>query len=65
VNAHTATLVSLGPTGAGKKHDTQAADEAQMRSPTNATLDKDTGLQGEEPAGVLTQQPQKTPKARR
>ena len=28
--------------------------------PTNATLDKDTGFQGYEPAGVLTQQPKKT-----
>ena len=46
VNAHTATVVSLGPTVAGKKHDKKAADEAQMRYPTNATLDKDTGFQG-------------------
>jgi hypothetical protein len=32
--------------------------------PTNATLDKDTGLQGYEPEGALTQQPQKSPQAR-
>src|SRR3989442_8369278 len=46
VNAHTDNVVSLGPTVAGKKHDKKAADEAQMRYPTNATLDKDTGFQG-------------------
>ena len=65
VNEHTDKVVSLGPTVAGKKHDKQAADEGEIAYPTNATLDKDTGFQGEEPVGVLTQQPQKTPKARR
>ena len=60
VNAHTNKVVSLGPTVAGKKHDQKAADEAQIRYPTNATLDKDTGFQGYEPAGVLTRQPKKT-----
>ena len=49
---------------AGKKHDKKAADEEQIRYPTNATLDKDTGFQGYEPAGVLTRQPKKNPKAR-
>jgi hypothetical protein len=64
VNAHTTTVVSLGPTVAGKKHDKQAAAEGERASPTNAALDKDTGLQGYEPPGGLTRQPQKTPKAR-
>ena len=64
VNAHTKKVVSLGPTVAGKKHDKKAADAAPIRSPTNATLDKDTGLQGYEPAGVWTRQPKKNPKAR-
>jgi len=64
VNAHTDKVVSLGPTVAGQKHDKQTAEEAQMPSPTNATLAKDTGLQGSEPAGVLTRQPKKNPKAR-
>src|SRR2546422_1130404 len=64
VNAHTTKVVSLGPTVAGTTHDKQAADGAQMGSPTNATLGKDTGLQGYEPAGVLTRQPKKNPKAR-
>jgi hypothetical protein len=59
VNAYTSTVVSLGPTVAGKTHDKKAADEAQITSPVNATLDKDTGFQGYEPAGVLTHQPKK------
>jgi hypothetical protein len=46
VNAHPTTVVSLGPTVAGKKHDKKAAAAGEMASPTNATLDQDTGLQG-------------------
>ena len=65
VHEHTDNVSSLGPTVAGKKHDKQAADEGEMASPTNATLDKDTGFQGYEPAGVLTRQPKKNRKARR
>lgn len=64
VNEHTGKVVSLGPTIAGKIHDKKGADEAQIAYPVNATLDKDTGFQGYEPVGVLTQQPQKNPKAR-
>jgi hypothetical protein len=64
VNEHTDKVLSLGPTVAGKTHDKKAADEGELASPTNATLDKDTGFQGYEPAGVLTRQPQKNPKAR-
>lgn len=60
VNEHTDKVVSLGPTVAGQKHDKKAADEGEMAYPTNATLDKDTGFQGYEPAGVLTRQPKKT-----
>ena len=62
VHEHTAKVLYRGPTVAGKKHDKKAADEEEMAYPTNATLDKDTGLQGYEPAGVLTRQPQKTPR---
>jgi hypothetical protein len=65
VNEPTDQVISLGPTVAGKTHDKQAADEEERASPTHATLDKDTGFQGYEPAGVLTQQPKKNPKARR
>src|SRR6266542_1068301 len=59
VHAHTAKVVSLGPTVAGKKHDKHAADEGEIPSPSHATLDKDTGFQGSEPAGVRTRQPKK------
>lgn len=64
VNEMTSTVVYLGPTVAGRTHDKKAADEAKITYPTNATLDKDTGFQGYEPEGVLTPQPQKSPKAR-
>src|SRR5215475_2167858 len=60
VNAHTDKVIYLGPTVAGKKHDKKAADEEEIAYPTNATLAKDTGFQGYEPAGVLTRQPKKT-----
>lgn len=61
VNEHTSKVIYLGPTVAGKMHDKKAADTAQITYPVNATLDKDTGFQGYEPAGVLTQQPKKSP----
>ena len=60
VNEHTDKVIYLGPTVAGKKHDKKAADEEEIAYPTKATLDKDTGLQGYEPAGGLTRQPKKT-----
>src|ERR671925_64251 len=60
VNEHTAKVIYLGPTVAGKKHDKKAADEEEIAYPINATLDKDTGFQGYEPAVVLTRQPKKT-----
>src|SRR5260370_21702302 len=63
VNAHTAQVVSLGPTVVGKTHDKKAADVAQIGYPTNATLGKDTGFQGDEPAGVRTRQPKKNREA--
>jgi hypothetical protein len=65
VNETTSKVVSLGPPSAGRTHAKKAADEAKIASPTNATLDQATGLQGEEPEGVLTQQPTNSPKARR
>ena len=48
----------------GKTHDKKMADTAPIAYPTNATLDKDTGFQGYEPAGILTAQPKKNPQAR-
>lgn len=59
VNEQTSKVIYLGPTVAGKTHDKTAADDAQIAYPLNATLDKDTGFQGYEPAGVLTAQPKK------
>ena len=64
VNANTKKVVYLSPTVAGKTHDKKATDEAQIVDPHNATLDKDTGFQGYEPAGTQTKQPQKSPKAK-
>lgn len=64
VNEMTSKVVYLSPTEPGKTHDKKAADEAKLTYPRNATLDKDTGFQGYEPEGVLTQQPKKSPKAR-
>jgi hypothetical protein len=63
VNETTRKVVYLGPTIPGKTHDKKAADEAALVYLSNATLDKDTGFQGYEPAGVLTRQPKKNPKA--
>ena len=64
VNETTRNVVYLSPTVAGKTHDKQAADEVCLTYPTNATLDKDTGFQGDEPDGVQTRQPQKSRKVR-
>jgi hypothetical protein len=64
INAYTSTVVYLSPTVAGKTHDKKAADEVDLVYPVNSTLDKGTGFQGYEPAGVLTQQPKKSPEAR-
>ena len=64
INEYTSKVVYLSPTVAGKTHDKKAADEADLVYPVNSTLDKDTGFQGYEPAGVLTQQPKKSPVAR-
>jgi hypothetical protein len=64
VNDNTRKVSYLGPTIAGKTHDQKAADAASMVSPGNATLDKDTGLQGYEPDGLLPAQPKKSRKAR-
>jgi hypothetical protein len=64
LNETTSLVVSLSPTVAGKTHDKKAADAVERGYPTNATLDKDTGFQGYEPARVLTTQPKKSPKAK-
>lgn len=63
-NLHTHKVVYLGPTESGKKHDKKMADEETIAYPRGATLGKDTGFQGYEPAGILTFQPKKSPKER-
>jgi hypothetical protein len=65
VHAHTKKVVYLSPTVAGTTHDKKATDDAQIAYPHNATLDKDTGFQGYEPAGTQTRQPKKSPQAKR
>src|SRR5262245_32513837 len=64
VNKHTQKVVYLSPTVAGTTHDKKATDDAQIASSHNATLDKDTGFQGYEPAGTQTRQPKKSPKVK-
>jgi hypothetical protein len=64
VNANTTKVVYLRPTVAGTTHEKKATDDAQIAYPHNATLDKDTGFQGYEPAGTQTRQPKKSPKAK-
>lgn len=64
VNEHSGKVAYLGPTVAGKTHDKKAADEAKLSFPVGATLSKDTGFQGYEPAGVLTHQPKKSRKVK-
>lgn len=62
-NTHTAKVVYLSPTAVGKTHDKKMVDQQPIAYPHAATLGKDTGFQGYEPNGVLTYQPQKSPKA--
>ena len=64
INAYTSKVVYLSPTVAGKTHDKKAVDEAHLTYPVTSTLAKDTGFQGYEPAGVLTQELKKSPEAR-
>ena len=59
VNENTRKVVYLSATAEGKKHDKKLADESQIKYPKNASLTKDTGFQGYEPEGVLSEQPKK------
>ncbi len=60
VNENTRRVVYLSPTIEGKKPDSRAAKEAAIVYPVKATLDKDSGFQGYEPDGVLSQQTKKS-----
>ena len=64
VNENTRKVVYLSPTVEGKKHDKKLADESQISYPENASLSKDTGFQGYEPQGVLSEQPKKSQRKR-
>jgi hypothetical protein len=46
----------------GKKHDKKICDEEKPTYPEGVILNKDTGFQGYEPEGVVTQQPTKKPR---
>lgn len=59
VNENTKRVVYLSKTVEGKKHDKKLAEESKISYPENASLTKDTGFQGYEPQGVITQQPKK------
>jgi hypothetical protein len=58
-NENTKKIVYLSKTAEGKKHDKKLAEESRISYPENASLTKDTGFQGYEPEGVVTQQPKK------
>jgi hypothetical protein len=62
INTGTRQVLYLGPTEPGKMHDKKMADQEQITYPPAATLGKDNGFQGYEPAGVITSQPKKKPK---
>lgn len=64
VNTHSQKVAYLSATQPGRKHDKKLADEAAIVYPSAATLGKDTGFQGYEPAGVVTWQPKKSQKVR-
>jgi len=64
VNETTRRVVYLSPTVEGKKHDKKLAEESALSYPANARLTQDTGFQGYQPEGVLTQQPKKKGKAK-
>ncbi len=59
VNENTKKVVYLSATAEGKMHDKKLADKSKIKYPRNASLTKDTGFQGYEPQGVLSEQPKK------
>ncbi len=59
VNEHTQTVEYLSATYEGTWHDKAICDAEQYEFPDHATLQKDRGFQGYEPANVITFQPKK------
>jgi len=64
VNNQSKKVLYLSPTVGGQTHDKKMADDDPINYPAGATLGKDTGFQGYEPAGVKTFQPKKSRKGR-
>ena len=64
VNNQSKKVIYLSPTVGGQTHDKKMADDYPINYPIGATLGKDTGFQGYEPAGVKTFQPKKSRKGR-
>jgi hypothetical protein len=64
VNTDSQRVIYLSQTVSGKTPDKKLADQEQYSFPANAILDKDTGFQGYEPAGVITFQPKKSPEVK-
>jgi hypothetical protein len=62
-NAHRQKVVYRSPTVGGSVHDKNAADEAALAYPLNATLTKVTAFQGYTPAEVVAMQSKKSRKA--
>lgn len=63
-HAESGQVLYLSPTEPGHKHDKKLADEQMITYPAGATLGKDTGFQGYQPAAVITYQPKKNQKAK-
>lgn len=61
VQAKSKRVGFLSQTYGGKTHDKKIVDTEPIVYPPGTTLSKDTGLQGDEPAGVQTRQPKKSP----
>jgi hypothetical protein len=64
INNQSKKVLYLSPTVGGQTHDKKMADENPISYPPGATLGKDTGFQGYEPAGVVTYQPKKSRRGR-
>ena len=61
---HTHKVHYLSQTYEGRRHEKKIVDEENPTYPTDISLYKDTGFQGDEPEGVKTFQPQKKPKGK-
>jgi hypothetical protein len=60
----TGTVLGLGATQPGSKHDKACVDEENYSFPPGSTLFQDTGFQGYAPEGVAIEQPTKKPRGK-